>query len=66
MTLRGSGRIEGATDGVLTLTLARGNAWEGFSFRIAGADATTQLLFTPASAAKNRVQFDNFRVEAAQ
>lgn len=66
VTLRGSGRIEGATDGVLTLTLARGNAWEGFSFRIAGADATTQLLFTPASAAKNRVQFDNFRVEAAQ
>lgn len=52
VTLRGSGRIEGATDGVLTLTLARGNAWEGFSFRIAGADATTQLLFTPASAAR--------------
>ena len=51
---------------MLTLTLARGNAWEGFSFRITGADATTQLLFTPASAAKNRVQFDNFRVEAAQ
>ncbi len=66
VALQGNGRIEGATDGVLTIPLSRGNAWEGFSFRITGADATTQVLFTPAASAKNRVQFDNFRVEAAQ
>ena len=66
VTLAGSGTIEGAADGVLTLTLARGNAWEGFTFRIAGADASTQIRFTPGAAAKNRVQFDNFRVVAIE
>lgn len=62
IALRGAGTIEGATDGVLTVTLSRGNAWEDFTFRILGADATTQVLFGPAVASKNRVQFDNFRV----
>ena len=61
IALRGAGTIEGATDGVLTVTLSRGNAWESFTFRILGADATTQVLFGPAVASKNRVQFDNFR-----
>lgn len=60
----GAGRIEGATDGVATFTLGRGNAWEGFSFRITGADAATRVVFAPASSSKNRVQFDNFRVES--
>ena len=34
IALRGAGTIEGATDGVLTVTLSRGNAWESFTFRI--------------------------------
>lgn len=62
--LTGAGQIEGATDGVATFTLGRGNAWEGFRFRITGADATTQVVFAPAVAGKNRVQFDNFRAES--
>jgi hypothetical protein len=44
--------------------LSRGNAWEGFSFTITGADATTRVVFAPAVKSKNRVQFDNFRAES--
>lgn len=62
--LSGAGTIEGASDGVISFTLARGNAWEGFSFTITGADATTRVVFAPAAKSKNRVQFDNFRVES--
>ncbi|WP_295939554.1 BACON domain-containing protein [uncultured Alistipes sp.] len=62
--LEGAGTIEGATGGVIEFTLSRGDAWEGFSFTVTGADATTKVVFAPAAASKNRVQFDNFRVES--
>lgn len=62
--LNGAGAIDGASGGVISFTLTRGNAWESFSFRITGADATTQIIFAPAVASKNRVQFDNFRAES--
>lgn len=33
-------------------------------FAIAGADATTRVVFAPAFKSKNRVPFDNFRAES--
>lgn len=63
-SLKGAGTIEGASGGIISFTLSRGNAWEGFSFTITGADATTRVVFAPAVKSKNRVQFDNFRAES--
>ncbi len=36
--------------------------WEVFA--VAGADATTRVVFAPAVKSKNRVPFDNFRAES--
>ena len=33
-------------------------------FAVAGADATTRVVFAPAFKSKNRVPFDNFRAES--
>ena len=63
-SLKGAGTIEGASGGIISFTLSRGTAWEGFSFTITGADATTRVVFAPAVKSKNRVQFDNFRAES--
>lgn len=63
-SIQGAGSIEGAQNGVLSFPLSRGNAWEGFSFTVTGADATTRVVFAPATKSKNRVQFDNFRAES--
>ncbi len=63
-TLRGAGSIDGATGGVLELTLARGSSWEGLSFNITGADATTQVVLGAKVASSNRWFLDNFRVES--
>ena len=64
VSIQGAGSIEGAQNGVLSFPLSRGNAWEGFSFTVTGADATTRFVFAPATKSKNRVQFDNFRAES--
>ena len=36
----------------------------GSAFAVAGADATTRVVFAPAVKSKNRVPFDNFRAES--
>ena len=64
VSIQGAGSIEGAQNGILSFPLSRGNAWEGFSFTVTGADATTRFVFAPATKSKNRVQFDNFRAES--
>ncbi len=61
---RAPGPSKALSGGIISFTLSRGNAWEGFSFTITGADATTRVVFAPAVKSKNRVQFDNFRAES--